>query len=129
MHEAWLPVREQETVASAVSGSDEAWHEIVEQYSGLIYSIVCRYLTHPDEDERRDSVGVAGGEPEGDAGAGRVGDHDAVGRDGGRERVGVAVDVIGGRTGFGGATETEQVDSRGLVAVPEGLDDRFPVAG
>ena len=38
---------------SAAAGSLESWHEFVERYSGLIYSVVCRYLVRPDEDERR----------------------------------------------------------------------------
>lgn len=37
---------------AAAEGSVEAWHEFVERYSGLIYSLICRYLAHPDEDER-----------------------------------------------------------------------------
>jgi RNA polymerase sigma factor (sigma-70 family) len=42
-----------ELVQAAAAGSTDAWHQFVDRYSGLIYSVICRYLTRPDEDERR----------------------------------------------------------------------------
>ena len=44
---------DQNLARKAARGSEEAWHELVERYSGLIYSLIRRYLAHPDEDERR----------------------------------------------------------------------------
>lgn len=53
MHERRTPAQERALVASAVAGDLTAWHAVVEGYSGLIWSLICRYLPHPDEDERR----------------------------------------------------------------------------
>jgi len=47
------PDRELRLVESAVAGSEEAWQQFIVRYSGLIYSLICRYLPHPDEDARR----------------------------------------------------------------------------
>jgi RNA polymerase sigma factor (sigma-70 family) len=40
-------------VAEITSGSVSAWHQFIRRYSGLIYSIVRRYLMTEDEDEIR----------------------------------------------------------------------------
>jgi DNA-directed RNA polymerase specialized sigma24 family protein len=42
-----------EIAQRAADGDVPAWHAFVERYSGLIYSLVGRYLGDPDEDERR----------------------------------------------------------------------------
>ena len=44
---------DRDLVHAAAGGSVDAWHELIDRYSGLIYSLICRYLTRPDEDERK----------------------------------------------------------------------------
>jgi DNA-directed RNA polymerase specialized sigma subunit len=44
---------ERQLLQDAAAGSIDAWHQFIDRYSGLIYSMVCRYLTRPDEDERQ----------------------------------------------------------------------------
>lgn len=38
---------------SAADGSVDAWHRIIDRYSGLIYSLTCRYVKGHDVDDRR----------------------------------------------------------------------------
>jgi DNA-directed RNA polymerase specialized sigma24 family protein len=40
-------------VQAAASGSVDAWHEFIDRYSGLIHALICRYLSYPDEEERK----------------------------------------------------------------------------
>src|SRR5215831_19335507 len=40
---------------SVVAGSLEAWHAFVLRYSGIIFSMVRRYLPDRDDDTRRDA--------------------------------------------------------------------------
>jgi DNA-directed RNA polymerase specialized sigma subunit len=47
------PEQEQRLVAAATTGSQDAWHEIVERYSGLIHTMARRYLVGCDEDDER----------------------------------------------------------------------------
>jgi len=42
---------ERDLVKSAVNGSVEAWHQLIEQYTGLIYSLIRRYIVQHDEDD------------------------------------------------------------------------------
>lgn len=43
-------------IAAAIAGGDRAgWHRFVQQYSGLIFSIVLRYFADGDEDEHRNA--------------------------------------------------------------------------
>jgi RNA polymerase sigma factor (sigma-70 family) len=47
------PEHERRLLKLAVEGSEDAWHEFVDRYSGLIFSLIRRYLPHPNDDDRR----------------------------------------------------------------------------
>ncbi len=47
------PDLELRLVKAAAGGSEAAWQQLVVRFSGLIYSLICRYLPQSDEDERR----------------------------------------------------------------------------
>lgn len=66
-----------------------------------------------DQDESGDQIGVTGGEVQGDGRTGGVGDDDAAGRHERSEGVGVAVDVVAGAAGLGGATEAQESTTGG----------------
>ncbi len=45
--------QELELATAAASGCEDAWHEVIDRYSGLIYSMIRRYVSRPSEDEWR----------------------------------------------------------------------------